>query len=127
MRENDKSRTIKAPPVPPVPAACVAISFICFLGWLKFEDLMPIIGLKAYFSLSAISFAAYASDKSSAVRGRSRIPEKLLLTIDALGGWLGGLAAQTLFRHKTRKFSYQARFWLLSIAHIAIVIAFFYF
>jgi len=34
-----------------------------------------------------------------------------------LGGWPGALLAQQRFRHKTRKLSYQAVFWLIVLLH----------
>ena len=66
--------------------------------------------------LLAINLAAFAAmgwDKSSAARGVERIPERTLLTLAAVGGSLGALAAQQVFRHKTRKQPFAA--WLLGI------------
>jgi hypothetical protein len=40
-----------------------------------------------------------------------RTPEKVLHASELLGGWPGALLAQQLFRHKTRKVSYQLVFW----------------
>jgi len=34
-----------------------------------------------------------------------------------LGGWPGALLAQQLFRHKTRKLSYQLLFWAIVLLH----------
>ncbi|WP_147463771.1 DUF1294 domain-containing protein, partial [Pseudomonas amygdali] len=34
-----------------------------------------------------------------------------------LGGWPGALLAQQVFRHKTRKVSFQIVFWLIVLAH----------
>lgn len=42
-----------------------------------------------------------------AERGRWRTPENTLHVAELLGGWPGALVAQQLFRHKTRKISYQ--------------------
>lgn len=104
------------------PSACVTLLFICFLSWLKLEDIIPSVVLKAYISLTALSFAMYALDKSSAIKNRRRTPEKILLAIDALGGWMGGLFAQKALGHKNRKKSYQLKFWLFTGLHIALVV-----
>ena len=54
-------------------------------------------------AVNLAAFAAMGLDKSSAIRGVERIPEHTLLTLAAAGGSLGAVAAQQLFRHKTRK------------------------
>lgn len=75
----------------------------------------------AYLVMSLISIIAYNLDKAKAEKGRWRTQENTLLMIDLLGGWPGGLAAQHLFRHKTRKVSYQAAFWIVTALNIAVV------
>ena len=39
--------------------------------------------------------------------------------LEAAGGWPGALVAQRVFRHKTRKRSFQIIFWLIVLAHLA--------
>lgn len=58
-------------------------------------------------------------DKRAAERGARRWPESTLHLLELLGGWPGSLMAQRLFRHKTRKLSYQILFWLCVIANLA--------
>ncbi|MBQ8372369.1 MAG: DUF1294 domain-containing protein [Clostridia bacterium] len=53
-------------------------------------------------AISLVTFALYGIDKYKAKRGLWRIPERVLLMLSALGGGIGGLAAMSLFRHKTR-------------------------
>ena len=36
---------------------------------------------------------------------------------ELLGGWPGALIAQQVFRHKTRKASFQTVFWLIVLVH----------
>ncbi len=67
--------------------------------------------LCAYGLLSLISFFQYWGDKSSAEKGGWRTPESTLHVVELLGGWPGALLAQQVFRHKTRKVSYQVVFW----------------
>jgi len=66
----------------------------------------------AYAAMGAVSFFAYAIDKKAADSGRWRTRESTLHTFDLLCGWPGGLLAQQAYRHKTRKGSFQAMFWI---------------
>jgi uncharacterized membrane protein YsdA (DUF1294 family) len=53
--------------------------------------------------------------------------EHSLLTIGLAGGWPGALAAQQLFRHKTRKRTFRRAFWTTVVVNVlalaALVIA----
>ncbi len=73
----------------------------------------------SYFSASAVTALAYAADKMKAQDGAFRIAEATLHWLEAAGGWPGALVAQRLFRHKTRKRSFQIIFWLIVVAHLA--------
>lgn len=80
------------------------------------------IGLgAAYACLSLIALAAYRRDKLAALSATRRTSEAKLHAIDLAGGWPGGLLAQQLFRHKTRKTSFQLGFWLTVVLNIAAV------
>jgi len=68
--------------------------------------------LALYAGASVLCFIAYALDKRAAERGARRRPERTLLLLGLAGGWPGGLLAQQVFRHKTVKTSFLARFWL---------------
>ncbi|MGE6385812.1 DUF1294 domain-containing protein [Pseudomonas sp. NPDC078416] len=70
-----------------------------------------------YALMSVIAFALYGYDKKQARQDGQRTPEKLLHATELLGGWPGALLAQQVFRHKTRKFSYQLVFWLIVLLH----------
>jgi uncharacterized membrane protein YsdA (DUF1294 family) len=67
--------------------------------------------LIASLATSVVCFLAYAWDKAAAQRGGRRLPERSLLLLGLLGGWPGGLLAQRLLRHKTRKAGFQRAFW----------------
>ena len=73
--------------------------------------------LLAYLLVSIVSFIQYAMDKRSAETGRWRTTENTLHITELLGGWPGALVAQQLFRHKTRKVSFQVLFWLIVAVH----------
>ena len=81
------------------------------------NPLLLIAGL--YGGVSLVTFIAYGLDKRAAKRGRSRIPEAWLHGLELLGGWPGAFVGQRLFRHKTRKTSYQIVFWLIGALHVA--------
>jgi len=56
--------------------------------------------------LAAVNLASvllFAWDKYCAERDLRRIPESTLLTLAAIGGSVGAIAAQQRLRHKTRK------------------------
>jgi uncharacterized membrane protein YsdA (DUF1294 family) len=60
---------------------------------------------------SVYTFALFGWDKWRAGKtGASRISELQLVTASALGGWMGGLVAMLLFRHKTAKPSFKVKF-----------------
>ena len=51
--------------------------------------------------MNLITFLVYEKDKISAEKGRSRVPEKVLLILAFLFGSLGAILQMELFRHKT--------------------------
>ncbi|CAM3096376.1 cold-shock DNA-binding domain-containing protein [Ectopseudomonas mendocina] len=73
--------------------------------------------LPLYLLASLLSFVQYWLDKRSAQNGSRRTAENTLHLVELAGGWPGALIAQQTFRHKTRKASYQAVFWMIVAAH----------
>jgi uncharacterized membrane protein YsdA (DUF1294 family) len=71
--------------------------------------------------MSAVCFAAYATDKRSARLDRRRVPERTLLTLGLLCGWPGAVVAQQLLRHKTVKQSFRSSFWTSVVANVLLV------
>lgn len=83
---------------------------------------LAIVGLLAV--VNVITFVLYGVDKSAAQQGIRRVPENALHLWGLIGGWPGGLLAQRIFRHKTRKVSFQVTFWLtvaLNCAGVALL------
>lgn len=72
-----------------------------------------------YILVSLVTFFIYWSDKHRAQTGQRRFSENSLQLLGLLGGWPGALLAQQLFRHKTRKLSFQLLFWLIVFIHLA--------
>lgn len=83
---------------------------------------LPWILVAWLVGLSVLSFLLYGWDKASAQSSRDRIPEATLHIVDLAGGWPGAAIAQRLFRHKTRKESFRAGFWMTVCLNIAAVI-----
>jgi uncharacterized membrane protein YsdA (DUF1294 family)/cold shock CspA family protein len=73
--------------------------------------------------MSAVTFVAYAIDKSAAQAGRRRIPESTLHTFSLLGGWPGALLAQQRLHHKSRKTSFQVVYWITVVLNVLAVAA----
>ena len=63
-----------------------------------------------FVSINVVTVLAYWVDKRAAVRGAWRVPEINLHTL-----------AQRLFRHKTKKRSYQSMFWFILLMQAAAV------
>ncbi|VUX55545.1 putative cold-shock protein [uncultured Woeseiaceae bacterium] len=78
---------------------------------------LPIVIVITYAALSLISFVAYAIDKSAARRGAWRTKEGTLHILGLTGGWPGALIAQQTLRHKTKKTSFRAVFWVTILAN----------
>ncbi|MDP1785147.1 MAG: DUF1294 domain-containing protein [Sulfuricurvum sp.] len=74
--------------------------------------------LYIFLSLNAITLIAFGVDKYLAISNRYRISEKNLLFWALIGGSVGAIAAQRLFRHKTQKFKYVL--WMILSVHSAI-------
>ncbi len=80
--------------------------------------------------LSSIAYAAYASDKRKAKKGKRRISEATLLGLSFFGGALGGYVAMLRVRHKTKHWYFhavnllgllwQTSVWVILFAHLTI-------
>lgn len=68
------------------------------------DSILPDIPLWLALALLNIGgFAAFWIDKRQAVKGGTRIEERRLLLLAAMGGSLGAKLAQVGLRHKTQK------------------------
>ena len=93
---------------------CAVPLFGSALLWYRGVSLIP---LAAYGAVSIVAFFLYWSDKRKAREDSWRTPENILHAVELAGGWPGALIAQQVFRHKTRKVSYQVVFWLIVLLH----------
>ncbi len=74
--------------------------------------------------LNLVTWASYRWDKRQAGRsGARRIPERTLLVLAWLGGWLGALVAVYGHsrRHKTRKIRFLIPLWLATFTWLAVL------
>ncbi len=72
-----------------------------------------------YLILSAVTYVAYALDKSSAKQSGWRTPESTLHTLSIVGGWPGALLAQQFLRHKSTKAEFRSVFWITVVLNVA--------
>jgi uncharacterized membrane protein YsdA (DUF1294 family)/cold shock CspA family protein len=124
VRTNQKLRQRVESSAPWTLVRVMAIPFfggIYTLVALRWGFSLPV--LLAYLTLSVIAFIAYAIDKSAAVSGQWRTPEKTLHFLSLIGGWPGALLAQQLLRHKTSKQSFVYVFWLTVLLNVAAFVA----
>ncbi len=100
----------------------ILLNFLLFLGILS----LPTFALfkisknfDNYFLIAIPIFISFISyflcyhDKKKATKNNWRIPENSLHLFELLGGWPGSFIAQKIFRHKTNKWQYQLKFWLI--------------
>jgi uncharacterized membrane protein YsdA (DUF1294 family)/cold shock CspA family protein len=102
----------KAPKRHSTLAITVAVLFLGAVGVSIALGQLPLIVGIAYAMLSLITFAAYARDKSAARSGGWRTAESTLHLLGLAGGWPGALIAQQMLRHKSKKASFLAVFWV---------------
>lgn len=99
-------------------------TFVLFLsgGALLWSGLIWPLSLLAALQCAALALMFF--DKTAAQMQDRRIPEVILLSALALGP-AGGLLGMQLFRHKTKKTSFQ--FWVFLILLAEIALAFYVF
>ncbi len=76
--------------------------------------------------VNAAAFLLMLIDKIKAIKEWWRIPERVLLTVAAIGGSLGCWIAMYLFRHKTRYVEFAVGVPILFLIHIALLLLLFY-
>ena len=94
-----------------------AILFGLFLALSALLGRLPLEIVGLYFTLSIITFIAYAIDKSAAQNNRWRTQESTLHLFGLAGGWPGALLAQKTLRHKSKKQEFQTIFWITVMAN----------
>lgn len=90
----------------------LAAAFLMFLCAAAALGKLPLAVPGLYLAASLIAYFVYAIDKSAARQGAWRTQESTLHLLSLIDGWPGALLAQKKLRHKNRKASFQAVFWL---------------
>lgn len=96
-----------------------AIIFILCMAISAFAGKLPLWVLELYLIASSWTLITYRLDKMAAKRSHSRTPEKTLHLLALIGGWPGAIIGQKLFRHKSKKLSFQVTFWATIILNCA--------
>jgi uncharacterized membrane protein YsdA (DUF1294 family) len=88
----------------------IAILFFAIIAGVVARGMLP-PGIFVFYLVASIAAAvAYGVDKSAAQSGRWRTAESTLHVLALMGGWPGALVGQRVFRHKSRKRSFQVDF-----------------
>lgn len=97
----------------------ISASFIVIVSISVLTNELPFPVLPYYLVLSALTFLWYWKDKVSAKNGNWRTPENTLHLLSLIGGWPGGIIAQHVLRHKSRKQPFRAVFFLTVLLNCA--------
>lgn len=103
----------------PIAIALAILGGIC--TWAAIGDLPGLLP-PCFIALSLISYLVYGYDKSQAQTNGWRIPESTLHLLSLLGGWPGAICAQHIMRHKIKKPSFMATFWLTVFLNCAALV-----
>ena len=98
-----------------------ALLFTGLIAAAAYVGRLPVFVAGLYLVSSVAAFATYAMDKSAAKNDLRRIRESTLHVFGLVGGWPGALIAQRLLRHKSRKRSFQLKFWITVILNCGVL------
>lgn len=73
------------------------------------------------FFINIVTFCAYGRDKKLAQRREWRIPEIQLHTLELLGGVVGAVLGQKIFKHKSKKRTYKATFYGIIAIQLGVI------
>ena len=71
---------------------------------------------------SVVTFIIYGIDKHKSKRGDRRVPEVIFHMLVLAGGFPGGWAGRSVFRHKTRKSIFLLVIILSTILHLGLML-----
>lgn len=92
----------------------------CFVGILRVYS--PLAWYQALFiSMNIIGVISMGLDKSFSRSASLRVPETVLYILATLGGSAGILLGCHIFKHKTKKASFQFVLLLITCAHLYVL------
>jgi uncharacterized membrane protein YsdA (DUF1294 family)/cold shock CspA family protein len=97
------------------------VAYAALLGWAAWGRLLPVWVLGGSALVNFWAFMMYWYDKYAAQKDWRRTPEKVLHYWSLAGGWGGAWLAQVLLRHKSRKESFRATYFVTVALHCAAV------
>jgi uncharacterized membrane protein YsdA (DUF1294 family) len=100
-----------ARPLPEATGYLAILAFVLLYAIAVQRWNTPLWPAAIYGVASAVTFIAYAVDKSAARDGRWRTPERSLLLLGVACGWPGAILAQQWLRHKSSKRPFRVAFW----------------
>ncbi|CAI2785521.1 Protein of uncharacterised function (DUF1294) [Serratia grimesii] len=103
-------------------AVCYALLGLALIASLFF--LHPI--WMWWLLANLLTLVVYGADKFAARKGWQRVPESTLLVFGLVGGWVGAIAGQQLFRHKTQKQPFKSWFIVSVILNVVTTLAIWY-
>ena len=74
--------------------------------------------------MSIVAFCVCGADKFAAQRQKSRVPEKVLFLLSALGGSVGMYLGMFTFRHKTKHWYFVVGIPAISLVQAALILYF---
>ena len=74
--------------------------------------------------MSIVAFCVCGADKFAAQRQKSRVPEKVLFLLSALGGSVGMYLGMFTFRHKTKHWYFVVGIPAIILAQAALILYF---
>lgn len=105
----------------------ISIAFAIMLGLVLWQFFNIDIVVSWLVAVNLVTFAMYGFDKSVARRGGKRISERELLILALIGGSLGAILGMQVFRHKSKKRSFQMRLLLILLVQVVLVIAYIFY
>jgi uncharacterized membrane protein YsdA (DUF1294 family)/cold shock CspA family protein len=115
--------TARSVPIADVTRMLAAVSIFIAVAVLTALGRAPLWFGALYYVMGLASLMLYSADKRYAIEGRSRVRETSMHIVDAMFGIGGGLFAQHVFRHKTRKRSFRYATRLIYILHATLLTA----